>query len=113
MAYKLGFLLSLFFLIQIVCYTGDLSILQEMHSLLDATSITCAKKIAIAGGITNEVSTLAEQQAHASIVQISTGAPRVGAVYVFKLYRSYKPLIISDSPMVVSVTRSTVIGYID
>src|SRR5574344_1240222 len=101
MAYKLGFLLSLFFLIQIVCYTGDLSILQEMHSLLDATSITCAKKIAIAGGITGEVSAFVQEEAHASIIPLSSTAPRVGAIYVFKLYRSYKPLIVSDSPMVV------------
>jgi hypothetical protein len=113
MAYKLGFLLSLFYLVQIVCYTGDLSILQEMHSILDATSITCAKKIALEGKITNEIITLAREQAQASIKQVSTGIPQVGEVFVFKLYRDYKPLVISDSPMVVSVTRSTVIGYID
>jgi hypothetical protein len=52
MASKLGFILTLFFLIQMVAYCGDLAALQALHSLLDAVSITAGKEIALEGSIT-------------------------------------------------------------
>ncbi|MCH3909925.1 MAG: hypothetical protein LKF75_02990 [Bacilli bacterium] len=113
MAYKLGFLLSLFFVVQVMAYAGDLTLIQGINSLLDATSLTAARQISHNSGITDEIINLVKTEAKADIVAVSDTTPKVGDVFIFKIYREYKPLIISDSPMVISVTRSTVIGYID
>jgi hypothetical protein len=47
------------------------------------------------------------------IYAISEAAPQVGEVYEFAIQRAFSPLIISSSPMAVTVKRSVVIGYLD
>jgi hypothetical protein len=113
MAYKLSFLLSLFFVAQIMCYAGDLTAIQSIESLLDACALTVSEQIAIKGSITAEISLFVKEDAKAGIVQITPGKPAVGQVLEFELRRDYVPLIIRDSTMTVSVRRSAVIGYID
>lgn len=111
MGYKLGFLLSLFFVIQIMAYAGDLCAVQSISSLLDATALTAAQKISLERGLKDDVVAFVREQANATIVKVSSNPEGEGEVFVFKIYRNYQPLIISDSAMVVSVTRSTVLGY--
>lgn len=113
MAYKLGFLLSLFFLVEMMAFAGDLCSLQVLHSLLDACAITAGKKIAIEGAITTEIEAFVESEAKATIVKLTNGSPQIGEILEFKLCRDYDPLILQSSEMTVSVIRSTVIGYID
>lgn len=113
MASKLGFLLSLFFVVQIIAYSGDLCSIQMLHSLLDATSITAGRLISTRGGLTPEIVDFVEKQSSAYIVQLSEKRPSVGDIMIYKIYRDYRPLVISDSIMEISVVRSTVIGYID
>ncbi len=113
MAYKLGFLLSLFLVVQMMAFAGDLCGLQAVQSLLDACAITAGQKIALEGGITPAIVSFVESEAHASIAKRSEGNPAVGEIFVYEIYRPYDPLIIQDSEMTVRVVRSTVIGYID
>ena len=113
MASKLGFILTLFFLIQMVAYCGDLSALQALHSLLDAVALTAAKSIAIEGSITAKVSAMVERDCGGRIYPLSEATPQVGEVYPFAIERSYESLILSPTSMMVTVKRSTVIGYRD
>jgi hypothetical protein len=113
MASKLGFILTLFFLIQMVAYCGDLSALQALHSLLDAVSITAGKAIAIEGSITSVVSAMVMKDCGGRIYALSSSAPQVGAVYEFAIEKAYQSLILSPKSMMVTVKRSTVIGYRD
>lgn len=113
MASKLGFILSLFFVIQIMAYAGDLASLQAIHALLDAVSITAEKEIAIQGGITPKIISMVAEDCGGKIYAITTTSPQVGEVYEFALERQFKPLVISASLMTVTIKRSAVIGYID
>lgn len=113
MAYKLGFLLSLFYVVQILAYSGDLAALQSLHSLLDACAITVAHQIALEGSITPAIVSFVQKDAKATIVQLSEGTPQVGEILEFQISRSYLPLILADSSMTVAVRRSAVIGYLD
>jgi hypothetical protein len=113
MAYKLGFLLSLFFLVEMMAFAGDLCSLQVLHSLLDACAITAGKKIAIEGSITPEIVIFVESEAKATILQVTKGNPQIGEILEFELSRSYDPLILQGSEMTIKVVRSTVIGYLD
>jgi hypothetical protein len=113
MASKLGFILSLFFVIQIVAYSGDLSSLQAIHALLDAVSITAGREIALQGGITSKVVSLVRDDCGGEIYAITSTSPRVGEVYEYAIKRDFQPLVISASAMAVTVKRSVVIGYMD
>jgi len=113
MASKLGFILTLFFLIQMVAYCGDLSALQAIHSLLDAVSITAGKAIAIEGSITVNVTMMVKKDCGGRIYPLTSSVPQVGAVYEFAIEREYQSLILSPTNMMVTVKRSTVIGYRD
>ena len=113
MASKLGFILSLFFVVQMMAYAGDLSAIQAIHSLLDAVSITAAKEIAIQGSITPKIVTMVENDCGGKLYALSKESPQVGEVYEFAITRDFSPLILSSSPMDVTVKRSVVIGYLD
>jgi hypothetical protein len=43
----------------------------------------------------------------------SSDVPQVGAVYEFAIEKAYQSLILSPKTMMVTVKRSTVIGYRD
>jgi hypothetical protein len=111
MAYKLGLLLSLFFVIEVIAFSGDLYFLSYIHSELDAVSLTASYEISMQGYITDYVKTYVQEKAHAYIVKVGDDTPRFGEALTFKVYRSYSPLIIANQTMTVSVTRSAVIGY--
>jgi hypothetical protein len=111
MAYKLGFLLSLFFVVQVLCYVGDLSAIQAISSLLDATALTAGNRIALEGGLQEDVIQFVKDEAGATIVPLSSSA-KVGEIYSFRITRSYSSLVLSKEPTTISVTRSAVIGYL-
>jgi hypothetical protein len=112
MAYKLGFLLSLFFVVQTLAYVGDLAAIQALSSLLDATALTAGNRIALEGGIKEDVIQFVDQEAGAQIFALSSSAS-VGEIYLFKITREYSSLVLSKDPITISVTRSAVIGYVD
>lgn len=112
MASKLGFLLTLFFIVEVIAFSGDIYSVQAIHSALDSASISIAKKISLEGGVTQEVVRLATKH-NAILEPVTTGAVRAGDVYIFNLMREYTPLVMSDSTINIVVTRSTVIGYLN
>jgi len=113
MASKLGFILSLFFVIQMMAYAGDLTTLQSLHALLDAVSITAGKEIALQGGITPQIVAMVEKDCGGTIYPITSSSPQVGEVYEFAVARDFQPLVLSSSFMTVTIKRSAVIGYLD
>jgi hypothetical protein len=112
MASKLGFLLSLFFVVQIMGYAGDLSCLQAIHSELDAVAVAAGELIAEKGSLSQAVKDYVYQAAKASIEAVSPLPPKYGQIYEFRLTRSFQPLILSPNPMTVTVKRAVVIGYL-
>ncbi len=112
MGSKLGFILTLFFIIEVIAYSGDLYSIQAIHSALDATAMTVAKKVSLDGEVSAETLSLIKKNKATISVQ-TEGSLRQGDIFVFTLSREYDPLVMSKSSMTVSVNRSTVIGYLD
>lgn len=112
MGSKLGFLLTLFFIVEVIAYSGDLYSIQAIHSLLDSTALTVAKKVSLDGYVTKETMDLIVKN-NATIKVETTKTMRPGDIFIFTLQRNYEPLIMSQSTMTVTVTRSTVVGYLD
>lgn len=111
MSYKLGFLLSLFFVIEVVAYTGDMCAINGIYTKLDAISVTVSYQISLNQGLTDEIKEFVYKETNANIEAIDKNVA-FGDTLRFKIYREYHSLIISKDPMVITVVRSAVIGYL-
>ncbi len=112
MGYKLGFLLSLVFIVQLFIIAGDITSIQIIYTNLDAVSVTAGYSISKYGEITQSVVLLVENQANAHIEALTYEAPSYGSIFEYRIYTTYQPMIISSEPMEISISRSVVIGYI-
>ncbi len=111
MSYKLGFLLSLFFVIEVVAYVGDMSAINGIYTKLDAISVTAAYQISLKQGLTNEIKEFVYKETKGTIEALDSNVA-FGETMRFKIYREYNSLIVSKTPMVITVVRSAVIGYL-
>ncbi len=114
MANKMSFILSLFFLMQILAYAGDLSIVSTIYTTLDALSVSVSQLIAKEGAITDSIRTYVVSSCpKASIEAVGDDQVAFGEMLSYRLYMSYKPLIMSNKEMEISLVRGAVIGYLD
>ena len=111
MAYKIGFLLSLVFIVQLFVLAGDLMAIQVIYTNLDAVSITAGEIISRKGGITQEVIDLVEEEAQATITAVGDNTPLFGSAFRYRIAKEYDPFLLPSDNLEIAVTRSVVIGY--
>ncbi len=111
MSYKIAFILSMVFIVQLFVFATDLISVQIIHSNLDAVSVTAGNIISSKGSINDDVIALVENEAGATIEAVSEETPLFGAVFEYKISKSYQPVFLASKPMEISVVRSVVIGY--
>ena len=113
MSYKFGLLLSMFFLIQVFLYSGDLACIQSIHSQLDAVALTAAYQISMQGLISDSIRDFVASEAKAEIyyVDASQAKKGYGDTVSFYVTRNYIPFVISNEAITITVRRSAVIGY--
>lgn len=111
MAYKLSFLLSLFFVVEVIAYAGDLAAVSLINSSLDAAAVTASYRISLEQGLSEATIALVKNDCGGTIERVGEGAIRLGDNFTFRIYRNYSPLILADGSMRVTVTRSALIGY--
>ncbi len=110
MGSKIGFILSLLFVVQLFAIGGDMMSIQFIYTNLDALSITVGNIISKSGGINDEVINLVKEE-NASIEPIGDVSPLIGSVYKYKIFKDYDALIIDNKTMEIAVCRSVIIGY--
>ncbi len=111
MGSKMGFILSLLFLVQLFALLGDMLSVQIIYNNLDAVSVNAGYLISRYGKVTPIVTNYVSEEAGATVVAISEGTGRIGDVYKYKISKTYKPLIIKNEDMEIAVMRSIIIGY--
>lgn len=111
MAYKVGFLLSLIFVVQLFIFSGDLLAVQVIYTNLDAVSVTAGNIISRKGGITQDVIDLVYEEAGATITSVGDNTPMFGSIFEYRISKTYDPYLISNDEMEIAVQRSVVIGY--
>ena len=111
MSYKIGFILSLLFIVQLFVFAADLISIQMIYTNLDATSVTAANLISLSGGLNEIIENRVYNECGGYIEQIGDTPPLYGATYTFRIYKDYSPWVMSNKPMTISITRSVVIGY--
>lgn len=111
MGSKLGLILSFLFVINVFLLGSDLINLQIIHANLDAVAMTAGHLIVEQGGITAEISAFVEERANASIFCTNNCTPRFGDTYIYNVTTTFETIMMSQDPMVITITRSVIIGY--
>lgn len=113
MSSNMGLLLSFLILIPMLLFCGDLACLSSIHNELDALSLTVSYQISASGGLTDEIKEFVNTEAGASIkTEGDTSGLKFGDALSFVIMKEYNSFIISSEPMMVTVQRTAIIGYI-
>lgn len=111
MSSKFGLMLSMFFVVAFLLFGIDMIGIQFTYSELDQKAISISYLISKRGNIDDEYITSLENKYDVKFTCLSNCQPMFGDIVEYKLEDVYRPLVISKNEMVVSVYRSTVIGY--
>lgn len=111
MAYKMGFILSLIFVVELFILAGDIFSSQVIYTNLDAVSITAGNIISSKGGITDDIRRYVSETTGGEIEAVGDETPLFGSIYTFKISKLYKPMNFFSNESEITVTRSVVIGY--
>jgi hypothetical protein len=113
MSYKLGLLLSMFFLVQVFPLGGDLASITAIHNQIDAIALTAGYQISLQGSLTQSIVNMVQEEAGARIYYVNEEQryKHYGETVVFLVSKDYKPFVMSHETMTITVRRSAVIGY--
>lgn len=111
MSYKIGLILSMIFVVAFLLLGGDMLCLSAAYSVLDSNSISIGYLIAKSGRVDEEYVSYLEGSFNVSFLSITPSNANSGDVIEFTIYRMYDPLIISTTPVRLTASRTTVIGY--
>ena len=111
MSYKVGFILSMIFVVTFFLFAGDLVSLQFIYSDLDAKSVTISYLISSHGKLDSGFISDIEDRYGIDFVTADNYSPLFGDEVTYVIAKKYKPLIMSQDEMNVSIKRTTVIGY--
>ncbi len=111
MSYKISFILSMVFVCMFFLFSGDMISLQFIYSDLDAKSVTISYLISDHGSLDDNFISYIEDKYSVEFVSADNYSPLFGDEVTYVIAKLYKPLIMSQDVMVVSIKRTTVIGY--
>ena len=92
-------------------FAGDMISLQFIYSDLDAKSVTISYLISEHGSLEADFIDAIERKYQIDFVTADNYSPLFGDEVTYVIAKQYKPLVMSQDMMTVSVKRITVIGY--
>ena len=111
MSYKISLILSMIFVSLFFLFAADMVSLQFAYSNLDATSITISHLISKSVAVDETLTKNIEDEFHVDFILLNQEEPLFGDVVDFVITREYKAMVISSQTMLISVKRSSVLGY--
>ena len=111
MSYKISLIFSMIFVSLFFLFAGDMVSLQFAYSNLDATSITISHLISESISVNQQLINDIESQFNVDFTLLNNEEPLFGDVVVFIISKEYHSMIISNNVMLLSVKRSSVLGY--
>ena len=99
------------FVVMFFLFAGDMISLQFIYSDLDAKSVTISYLISERGTLDGEFIDSIETKYNIDFVEADNYAPMFGDEVTYIIAKTYKPLVMSNDVMTVSIKRTTVIGY--
>ena len=111
MSYKVGLILSMVFVSLCFLFGADLISIQSIYSTLDAKATTISYRISEAGVINPAFKKNIAQTYGVGFVCPTTSSTYFGEAIPFTVTMTYKPLIISQKNMTISISRVAVVGF--
>ncbi len=109
MAYKWSMLLTIVFVFQLLLMSGDITATQVIHGHLQALATHVGHHISQQGQLSPELIQWVESKTEG--IRCDSGcAPQFGDTLTFTIYQTFRPMILSNEPITISVTRYAVIG---
>lgn len=110
MGSSLGYLLTLFLLVQGMAFAGDLWALQVATNSLNGAASTAVRYIASVGKVDRILRRRLLDEAKCTI-NLPDKTYKVGDLLSFTLTREHQPIYLSKDPMTLTVKRSVIVGY--
>ncbi len=112
MSYKLGLLLSIAFMMAVLLLGTDLALLDAVENQVDAIALIVCQRISYDGAVKNStIQYVTDHNANFVVVEGPNYGTAFGDTFVFKIQKQYSPIILSKSPVTVTVTRAAVVGF--
>ena len=110
MAYKLGLMLSIVFIMSVMLLGGDIIGISSVHSSLDALSLMVARAIGKEGRVSG--STYQLVRSYGAMIQYDDlKTPAVGEKFTFTLSQFYETFVLSRERLEITVKRTVIVGY--
>ncbi len=108
----LGLLLSFVLIFPTILYGVDLFAVNSIKIALESQATTIGYQISKQGGLReNLIAELSEQQISVNCLG-ECNYINVGQTLTFQLTKYYTPILISQEKIAISVTRTTIVGYL-
>jgi hypothetical protein len=112
MSYKLGLLLSVAFMMAVLLLGTDLALLDAVENQVNAIAMIVGQRICYDGAVKNStIQYVTDHQAKFIVVDGPDYGTAYGSTFVYKIEKQYSPIILSKSPVSVTVTRAVVVGF--
>lgn len=111
MGSKFGLLLSMFFVAIFFALSGDMLGLQLAYNSLESKAATISYLIAKRGNISDDFVASINSKYDVNLIYKGNKYPLFGDDVYFQIQTEFKPMIISNEPITLTVNRSAVIGY--
>ena len=111
MSSKVSLILSMIFVVMFFLFAADMISLQFAYSNLDATSITISHLISENLSVNQQLVNDIETKFNVDFTLLNEEEPLFGDVVDFVISKEYQSIIISKNTMLLSVKRSSVLGY--
>lgn len=111
MSSKIGTILSMLFVTLFFLFGTDLLCLQNFYSNLDSKGISIAYYISKNSRIDKEYLSFLSKKYDVEVSADSSQSSSYGDVVKFTVKDAFDPLVISNSEIVVTISREAIIGY--
>lgn len=113
MSSKLGLVLSMIFVTMFFAFGLDLICIQFIYNDLDAKSIAISYKISQYGTVNESIKQNIEETFKVEFTCTGNCSPLFGDTVTYVISKQYKPMIIKQESMTISIERNAVIGYMN
>lgn len=111
MSYKIGLMLSMIFVTLFFLFGADLISIQSAYSMLDAKANNISYLISRTGVVDNDFINYVETTFQVDFTCPINLSPTFGQEVTYSIATTYRPLVISEDEMTISISRMTIVGF--
>lgn len=109
MAHKIAVMFSVIFVFQLLLMMGDITAIQVIQSEMQAHAVTLVHEIALKGRLDQTMMDRTAERGY-TLVCLVNCLPQFGDTLTFQLTIAYDPMVLSDQPLFLQLTRDAVVG---